>query len=157
LIFNKTLIYSFYIFTDNKYVRFFKIKSNAIAPRRGTIGSCGYDIASIDDVDIEPFERKAINTGFKIQLPIGTYGRLASRSGLALNHSIDVAGGVIDSDYRGEIIVILCNNGKTKYSVKKGDRIAQLIIEKYLHCKTFTDLSLSETSRGENGFGSTGV
>ena len=98
-------------------------------------------------------------------MPLGTYGRLASRSGLALNHSIDVVGGVIDPDYTGQIMVILANNSKVDYRVKPGDRIAQLIIEKYFDETPFIDnkkeveiepITLG-AGRGEKGFGSTGI
>ena len=93
-------------------------------------------------------------------IPIGNYGRIAPRSGLAAKNSIDVGAGVIDSDYRGEVKVLLFNLGDVDFAIKPKDRIAQLIIEKY----TITELEkledhqeLSSTVRGEGGFGSTGV
>ena len=91
-------------------------------------------------------------------IPEGNYGRIAPRSGLAAKHSIDVGAGVIDSDYRGEVKVLLFNLSDTDFEVKPGDRIAQLIIEKY----TMTEIQevegkLDDTVRGEGGFGSTGI
>ena len=91
-------------------------------------------------------------------IPFGNYGRIAPRSGLAVKNFIDVGAGVIDSDYRGEVKVLLFNLSQdTDFSVSPGDRIAQMIIEKYTPTTLFEVESLSETVRGEGGFGSTGV
>ena len=98
-----------------------------------------------------------IGTGLAFGIPVGNYGRVAPRSGLAAKNSIDVMAGVIDSDYRGELKVILANLSDTDFQVDEGMRIAQLIIEKY----TLTTLNevetLDETVRGAGGFGSTGT
>ena len=90
-------------------------------------------------------------------IPYGNYGRIAPRSGLAAKHMIDVGAGVIDADYRGELKVLLFNLGDTDFQVKAEDRIAQLIIEKYTPCTIVETEVLEETSRGDGGFGSTGV
>lgn len=92
-----------------------------------------------------------------IGCPEGTYGRIAPRSGLAWKHSIDVGAGVIDADYRGNVGVILFNFSDKDFEVKKGDRIAQLILEKISYCDIVETSDLDDTSRGEGGFGSTGT
>ena len=101
--------------------------------------------------------KKLIGTGIAMAIPIGNYGRIAPRSGLAAKHMIDVGAGVIDADYRGEVKVLLFNFGETDFAVSEGDRIAQLIVEKYTQTELVEVTDLSETERGEGGFGSTGV
>ena len=88
---------------------------------------------------------------------VGNYGRIAPRSGLAAKHMIDVGAGVIDSDYRGEVKVLLFNLGEKDFEVNKGDRVAQLIIEKYTITQMTEVKELDDTVRGAGGFGSTGV
>lgn len=90
-------------------------------------------------------------------IPVGNYGRIAPRSGLACKHMIDVGAGVIDSDYRGEVRILLFNFSEKDFEVQKGDRIAQLIIEKYSITTIREVTELGNTERGEGGFGSTGV
>src|SRR5690242_6328036 len=109
---------------------FKKIHPNAILPTRGSRDACGLDIHSIENTIIEPGGRKAVRTGFAIAVPPGLYGRVAPRSGLALKHGIDVLAGVVDADYRGEVLCLLANLGEKDFIIKTGDRIAQLIIEK---------------------------
>ena len=98
-----------------------------------------------------------VGTGLAFAIPVGNYGRIAPRSGLAVKNSIHVGAGVVDSDYRGEVKVCLFNHSDNVFDIAEGDRIAQMIIEKY----TMTDLveveALDDTIRGEGGFGSTGV
>ena len=96
------------------------------------------------------------NTGIAIRPPKHTYGRIASRSGLVLKHNIETKAGVIDADYTGNITVILHNFSNKPYTVKKGDRIAQLILEQHKIVQTKEATSLPTTNRGTNGFGSTG-
>ncbi|RCN31640.1 deoxyuridine 5'-triphosphate nucleotidohydrolase, domain protein [Ancylostoma caninum] len=97
-----------------------------------------------------------VSTGLQVELPYGYYGRVAPRSGLAAKNFIDVGAGVVDSDYRGELKVLLFNFGSTDFEVKKGDRIAQLICERIAHCTFMQCESLTDTTRGAGGFGSTG-
>ena len=131
----------------------------SITPRRSTDGAAGYDLFSIEDTLIYSGGGQAvISVGVRIQVPDGTYGRIAPRSGLAAKHSIDVMAGVIDRDYQGDVKVILINHGQTDFLVSKGDRIAQLIVEKIempeiVHVCDFDE----KTLRGEGGFGSTGI
>src|SRR5437588_5915367 len=103
-----------------------------------------------------PNERMAISTSITVATPPGTYARIASRSGLAVKHSIDIGAGVIDQDYRGEIKVILINRSKYPSLVRPGDRIAQLILEKILLANPEETEALDKTTRGNKGFGSTG-
>jgi dUTP pyrophosphatase len=130
---------------------------NAQIPTKGSEHSAGYDLYSCCNALIYPQERMLIKTGIVLEIPEGFYGRIAPRSGLALKNGIDVMAGVIDSDYRGDIGVMLYNTDKnTPFHIKIGDRIAQLIIEKYytFDLQQAEDLNVSE--RGTGGFGSTG-
>lgn len=123
-------------------------------------GDAAVDLRSVDEVVIETGERRLIGTGLALSIPEGYYAEINSRSGLAAKHGIQVlnAPGIIDSGYRGEIKVILLNTDKNEdFTVKKGDRIAQMIVKK-LDPVVFEVVSdLDETERGEGGFGSTGV
>ncbi|ABT15140.1 dUTPase [Paramecium bursaria Chlorella virus NY2A] len=134
-----------------------KLVVNAIVPTRATEGSAGYDISSVEDVVIPASGRVAVSTGLSIRVPNGTYGRIAPRSGLAYKYGIDVLAGVIDSDFVGEIKVILYNTSELDYIIKKGDRIAQLILEQIMTPDVAIVLELEDTMRGGGGFGSTGV
>jgi len=106
--------------------------------------------------ELKPGERKLVKTGISTVIPNNFYGRVAPRSGLAYKHGIDVMAGVIDSDYRGEIGVILINHGDEPFIIKHGDRIAQMIITPYLTLDPVPYQELPDTDRGEGGFGSTG-
>ena len=101
--------------------------------------------------------RAMLKTDIAIAVPSGTYGRVASRSGLALKHGLDVGAGVIDEDYRGNVGVILFNHTDVDFIVAAGDRVAQLILEKIVTPDVEVVEDLSETARGGGGFGSTGV
>jgi len=134
--------------------------SGAKLPERKTPGSVGYDVAAClsDDVVVEPGETRLIGTGFAIELPPGHAAFIYARSGLGIGRGIVPANcvGVIDSDYRGEVIVGLKNTSGEPFTVKNGDRIAQMVI---CRCElpelTLCD-DLEETPRGGGGFGSTG-
>jgi dUTP pyrophosphatase len=135
-----------------------KLSENAIIPTQGTIYAAGYDLFAVEDAIIVCGSRKLIKTNISMAIPSGYYGRIAPRSGLAYKNGIDVLAGVIDSDYRGDIGVILYNTDKNiDFSVKKGDRIAQIIFET-CYPATFSEKSiLTDTTRQAGGFGSTGV
>lgn len=139
-------------------VRFIK-KPKAFPPVRMSRGAAGYDLRAPagPSIDIAPHSRAAIPLGIYLELPSGYYGRIAPRSGLALRNGIDVGGGVIDSDYRGELSVILFNHSNETFSVEGASRIAQLVIEKCFTPDFVEVTNLSNTQRGEYGFGSTGV
>ena len=133
-----------------------RLSNNAIIPTRASPGSVGYDLYSTIDMYIPPMERGIVNTGIAATIPLGVYGRIAPRSGLAVKHGIQTGAGVIDPDYTGELKVILFNQGGEKFEIKQGDRIAQLILEK---CETppIEEVSIIEdTERGTRGFGSSG-
>jgi len=132
------------------------LRPDAKAPSRGSEFAAGYDLYSVEDAKIAPLDRQMIETGIAIGLPAGTYGRIAPRSGLAAKFGIDVLSGVIDLDYTGEIKVILFNSGKEVFEVKKGDKIAQLILECILTPQVRQVEVLPPTVRGAGGFGSTG-
>ena len=134
-----------------------KLCFDAIIPTRGSDRSVGYDLYSVVDTVVPCQAGNAlVATGLAITLPPGCYGRVAPRSGLAVKHCINVGAGVIDPDYTGEVKVVLFNHGEKDFEVKKGDRIAQLVLEK---CETplIEEISIVEdTERGSGGFGSTG-
>ena len=134
-----------------------KLCFDAIIPSRGSDGAVGYDLYS-SEAAVVPCQagRALVSTGITIVLPPGVYGRVAPRSGLAAKHCINVGAGVIDPDYTGEVKVVLFNHGTEDFEIKKGDRIAQLILER---CDTpmIKEIGLlEETLRGDDGFGSTG-
>ena len=107
-----------------------KLNNNAALPKRSTDGAAGYDLCALQDCTIPAGGKGLVKTGLSISFPIGLYARIAPRSGLALKKFIDVGAGVVDSDYRGEVGVVLFNHGDQDFLVKMGDRIAQLILEK---------------------------
>ena len=130
---------------------------NAVLPKRGSDGAAGYDLSSIESIILHPGTRKLISTGISVKLPSGVYGRVAPRSGLTVKYGIHVGAGVIDPDYTGEIKVALFNHGDTALNINIGDRIAQLILENFTISTVEEVFDIDETSRGNNGFGSTGT
>lgn len=143
---------------DNTTIVEFSLLSNtARKPTKGSVNAAGHDLYSTCEAVILPGQRKLISTDISIKLPKFSYGRIAPRSGLAVKYCIDVHAGVIDADYRGKISVLLANMSNENFTVKVGDRIAQIIIEQ-IHDVTFVQTSqLDDTERGSNGFGSTGI
>lgn len=134
-----------------------KVHNDAVIPTRGSAYAAGIDLSSVEQTIIEPGERAIVSTGLSVAIPNDTYLRIAPRSGLAAKYGIDVFAGVVDSDYRGELKVILANHGKQPFVINKGDRIAQAILE-VIKTPIIQEVSeLQETSRGANGFGSTGT
>lgn len=133
--------------------------SNAKMPYYATEGSAGLDLSANfkEPKLINPGERMLVPTGIKLELPLGFEAQVRPRSGLALKKGITVLNspGTIDSDYRGEVGVILYNSSKEPFSVVPGDRIAQLVIAKYERVDFVFDVTMSETERGDGGFGST--
>jgi dUTP pyrophosphatase len=130
-------------------------------PANAFSGSSGFDLraAVADQVMIHPGERLLVPTGLVLEIPLGWEGQVRPRSGLALRHGIGVlnAPGTIDSDYRGEVGVILINLGEAPFSVKRGDRIAQLVFARVEPVDWEEAESLDSTDRAAGGFGSTGV
>lgn len=128
------------------------------SPQYATVGSAGIDIRSTENCFIEAGNYRLVKTGLRIQLPIGYEAQIRPRSGLAYKKGVTVLNspGTIDSDYRGEIGVILINHGKSTFHISAGDRIAQMVIAKYVRTELVLKESLEDTERGEGGFGSTG-
>ena len=126
-------------------------------PSKGSKDAAGYDLYSIDDTTttLQSLERRLFKTGINIKIPTGYYGRIAPRSGLALNNGIDVMGGICDSDYLGDIGVILLNTSNIPVTIDTTKAIAQLIIEKHYDMEFSKVSELDVTDRGTDGFGST--
>ena len=136
-------------------------KSGHILPSYETIASAGMDLRAniTTPVLLKSFDRTVINTGLFIELPIGFEAQVRPRSGLAIKSGVTVLNspGTIDADYRGEIGVILVNLSQDDFIIENGERIAQLIIAKHERAEWVETDHLSETSRGNGGFGSTGL
>ena len=155
-------------------VDFVKLSSSARIPFKAHSTDAGYDLHASEYIEVHPMQRVIVPTSLSIAIPEGYYGRIAPRSGLAIKNGIDVLAGVVDSSYRGSVGVVLINLNYKKpvsevgeyenimgdqniFKIQEGDRIAQLIIEKY-HNVEFKEVSeLKESDRGESGFGSTGL
>jgi len=127
-------------------------------PAYATEGAAGMDVLAAEDVTLAPGARHAVATGLALAIPPGFEIQVRPRSGLALKHGITVPNtpGTIDSDYRGELKVILINHGKDAFDVRRGDRIAQLVLSPVTRASWLKVDELDETVRGEGGFGSTG-
>ena len=127
-------------------------------PAYATPGAAGMDVVAAEDLDLLPGQRHAVATGFKIAIPIGYEVQVRPRSGLAFKHGLSVpnAPGTIDSDYRGELKVLLINHGDEPFPIRRGERIAQLVPAPLLRANFVEAQELGETARGAGGFGSTG-
>lgn len=147
----------------NKYTMTIKIinKSQHALPEYETIASAGMDLRAniTDPITLNPLERALVKTGLFIELPIGYEAQVRPRSGLAFKKGITVLNspGTVDADYRGEIGVILVNLSNEPFVIENGERVAQLVIAKHERAEWELVETLSETVRGEGGFGSTGV
>src|SRR5690348_8490750 len=137
-------------------LRFKQLDLRAVLPGRGSALAAGLDLCSIEDLSIGSKQRVMARTGLAVAIPPGFYGRVAPRSGLAVNKGLDVLAGVIDSDYRGEICCLLYNTSDTAISLSAGSKVCQLIVEKIITPKAVWAQDLDETARGAGGFGSTG-
>ncbi len=135
-----------------------KISEYAQVPKYQTSGSVGMDLSSVEETVVLAGKSALVGSGIKIALPIGYEAQVRPRSGLAVKHAITVLNtpGTIDSDYRGEVKVILFNHGKDDFKISRGDRIAQLVINKVELAELKEVEKLEDTERGESGFGSTG-
>ena len=157
---------------------FKKLDPSAETPSKACEWDAGYDLYSRESLSIAPMERRVVSLGISVEIPRGFYGRIAPRSGLAINKGVDVLGGVVDSGYRGELKVILINlnlpeqlflknnkqamtysslfGSKHRFDISAGDRVAQLIIEKCHYISWKEQENLSESDR-QGGFGSAGI
>ena len=162
-------------------LKVYRLNEDATIPRRANLLDAGYDLSSSEDTCVPPLSRKIVSTGLVISLPqseslgpsdlqsknLKFYARIAPRSGLAAKNGIDGFAGVVDAGYRGEIKVILFNSSNENFVIRKGDRIAQMIIETIItpeveEVSPFQSLGTFDSegsgdSRGTGGFGSTGV
>lgn len=134
-----------------------RLVANAILPSRGSEGAVGYDLHCSTDFALDGHNPVCVPTGISIQLPPGVYGRIAPRSGLSVKHGVHIMAGVIDPDYTGEIKVVMCSISGSRQPFQRGDRIAQLVLERCEVPPVVEIDVLTETSRGSGGFGSTGI
>ena len=141
------------IHAKEQRLRVKKINPPARIPTKGSQGAAGHDLYAQEAKNILDRGQAIIGTGIAISLPLGTYGRIAPRSGLAAKHALTINAGVIDADYTGEIKIILVNLSNQDYEVKKGDKIAQLIVERIMNKEMEIVKELDTTERGAKGFG----
>ena len=143
--------------TNSSSIKVKRLDQDAIIPTRGSQRSAGWDLYSLHDFVIPGNSKHVAKTGIAISIPDQHYGRVAPRSGLTVKYGINIGAGVIDSDYRGEIGVVMFNHGNNNCTISKGDRIAQLIIEKINTSNLIEVDDLDNTQRGSGGYGSTGT
>ncbi|CCH63160.1 hypothetical protein TBLA_0J01650 [Henningerozyma blattae CBS 6284] len=130
---------------------------DATVPTKGSATAAGYDIYASKAITIPARGQGLVSTDISFTVPVGTYGRIAPRSGLAVKHGINTGAGVIDRDYTGEVKIMLFNHSEKDFEIIKGDRIAQLILERIIDDAEIVVVeSLEESERGSSGFGSTG-
>lgn len=141
----------------NPVVRFV-LAEGATLPAYATEGAAGMDLHSSEAATLQPLERKLVPTGLRVEIPPGFEAQVRPRSGLALKHGLAVLNspGTIDSDYRGEIGVIVINLGQSVVQLERGERLAQLVVAPVSRVRVEAVASLGETGRGAGGFGSTG-
>ena len=125
-------------------------------PEYASAQAAGADLRASEPLEIAPGGRAAVPTGVRLQIPPGHVGLVWPRSGLAVRHGIDTLAGVIDSDYRGEVRVVLVNHGDGPFRIARGDRVAQLLLQRVERAAFAAVPSVDETDRGAGGFGSTG-
>lgn len=131
-----------------------KLNPEATIPRYNLHGDAGLDLCSVEDSVIPAGERMAVPTGLAFELPEGYVALIWDKSGLALKNGLKTMGGVIEHTYRGEYKIIIWNTGKEAFTIKKGDRIAQMLIQPIMNVEIEECAELSETVRGAHGFGS---
>lgn len=133
-----------------------KLNSQAILPQAMRPGDAAVDLYACAGLLLEPGQRAVVGIGIAVALPEGYWGSIRDRGGLAAQHGLHTLGGVLDSNYRGEVIVVMINLGQEKYKIKAGDRIAQMIIQKHEDITWNEVEELEETTRGEGRFSSSG-
>lgn len=138
-------------------IKLSKTREDAIYPSRGSEGAAGWDLYSAESSVIEPGQYRLIDTGISTEFSDSIVGIIKPRSGFACKYGIDVLAGVIDSDFRDSLKVLLINHGGQEFIVNRGDRIAQIIFTLAFHNVVMHEGPVSETVRGTNGFGSTGI
>ena len=143
-------------FSRTVNIKVVKETEDAILPEYAHFSDAGADLYSNEEVDIQPNEVKIISTGLKVEIPNGYEMQIRNRSGMTVKTPIIVQLGTVDSDYRGSLGIMMYNHGDIPYRVQKGDKIAQAVIMPTYHGNFLVVDKLTETERGENGFGSTG-
>ena len=141
-------------------LRVVKLNSDARIPVRAHDGDAGIDLHAVEDYCIQPGDRVSVGTGLAVEIPAGHAGLVLPRSGLAARHGIALVNspGLIDSGYRGEVRVLLLNTDRSEsFKVRAGDRIAQLLLTPVAVMEPVEAIELTESARGESGFGSSGV
>lgn len=133
-----------------------KLKANATLPQMMRQGDAALDLYASDDVMIKVGQIVTIYTGIALEIPDSYVGNVRDRGGLARNHGLHTLGGIVDSNYRGDVAVVIINLGKEDYQVKAGDRIAQMMIHKIEMVEFEEVLELADSARGEKGFTSSG-
>ncbi len=143
---------------EHMKVKFVKIHEKAVIPTYAHAGDAGMDVYAVEALDINPGERKLVHTGLKVDMPMNLELQVRPRSGLALKHGITVLNtpGTVDAGYRGEVGVILINLGDQPFHIEVGDRVAQFVFNKYERVKAIEVQQLSDSERGEGGYGSSG-
>ena len=154
---HKNLCKLYVVKNDEGVLRVKRMSPNAKLPVRSSSGAAGYDLAASENAVVPAHGKCLVKTGLAVALPPDCYGRIAPRSGLAVKKFIDVGAGVVDSDYRGEIGVILFNFGDEEFKINMGDRIAQFILEKIKTPLIKEIDTLDGTDRGKGAYGSTGI
>ncbi len=137
-------------------VKIKRLNENAKIPVYGSEHAAGFDLYSSEDAILETGQTKAVHTGISLEIPEGMCCLIWDRSGMGLK-GIHRFAGLIDSDYRGEFKIVLCNHSKESFKINKGDRIAQAIIQEYYKAEFQEVEELTDSKRGEGGFGSTGI
>jgi dUTP pyrophosphatase len=132
------------------------VDEGGLAPAYATAASAGADLHASEALVIAPGARAAVRTSLRLELPAGHVGLVWPRSGLAVRHGVDTLAGVIDSDYRGELRVVLVNHGDAPFAIAAGDRIAQLLVQRVERAAFHRQETLEDSDRGASGFGSTG-
>ena len=125
-------------------------------PEYASAGAAGADLRASEEIVIAAHARAAVATGLRVEIPPGHVGLVWPRSGLAVRHGIDTLAGVVDSDYRGEVRVVLVNHGEEPFRIARGDRVAQLLVQRVERALFRPEAQLEASGRGEGGFGSTG-
>lgn len=137
-------------------IRVKRVHPEAKLPTYGHTGDAGMDLYAVEDTVLEPGKPVRVRTGIAVEIPDGYVGLCWDKSGLATNHSLKTIAGVIDSTYRGEIMVGIMNLGVETYTFKPGEKVTQMLIQKVENADIVEVEELNETLRGEGGFGSTG-
>ena len=132
------------------------VDAGAALPEYASAGAAGADLRASEAAEIAPGGRAAVPTGVRLQIPPGHVCLVWPRSGLAVRHGIDTLAGVIDSDYRGEVRVVLVNHGEEPFRIAAGDRVAQLLVQRVERAAFTAATEIDDTGRGRGGFGSTG-